>query len=97
MQQFFQEHQTRIHHAAPSIVPRGVFSFLANCMANPLLELRLGEIVVINPPLITRVVWRVNIDALDPASVGGKQRFEGDEVVPFDDEVAVEPGLLALS
>ena len=56
----------------------------------------LGEVVVVDPAFVAGVVGRVDVDALDLAGVGGEEGLEGEEVVAFDDEVAIEAGLFAL-
>jgi hypothetical protein len=82
--------QPRIHHAAPLVVARGVFAFLSDGLADPLFELRLGEVVVVDPPLVAGVVGRVDIDALDFARVSREQRLERQQVVPLDDQVSIK-------
>ena len=69
--------------------------FFADRLTNPLFELWLRKVVVIDPTFVARVVWRVNINALDPPACVGSSAFECDEVVTFDDQIAVEPGFLA--
>ena len=49
---------------------RGVFAFFADRLADPFLELRLGEVVVVDPPFVAGVVGRVDVDALDPSRRG---------------------------
>ena len=73
--QFLQQLKARIHHAAPLVVARGVLSFFADRLADPLLELRLRQVVVIDPALVAGVVRRIDVDALDPSGVSGKQRL----------------------
>jgi len=80
----------------PFHVAIGVLSLLAHSLTDPLLELRLRKVVVIDPSLITGVVQWININALDPSRAGGKRGLQGDQVAPLDDEVTVEPRLLAL-
>ena len=69
-EQFFQQLQPRIHHAAPLVVAAGVFAFFADGLADPFLELRLGEVVVVDPAFVAGVVRRVDVDALDPCRRG---------------------------
>jgi hypothetical protein len=49
MKEFFQKLKTRIHYAAPLVVARRVLSLFANRLTDPLLELRLRKVVVIDP------------------------------------------------
>ena len=74
----------------------GVLAFFADGLADPFLELRLREVVVVDPAFVAGVVGRIDVDALDPAGVRRQQRLEGQQVVAFDDQVAVEARLLAL-
>ena len=69
---------------------RSVLSFLANHLAGPFFEHGLSQIVVVNPHLLSGVVGRIDVDALDLAGVSGEEGFEREQVVPFDDEVVVE-------
>ena len=52
MKEFFQKLKTRIHYAAPLVVARRVLSLFANRLTDPLLELRLRKVVVIDPALV---------------------------------------------
>ncbi len=76
---------------------RGVFTFLTDRLPDPLFELGLRQVVVVDPAFVPRVVRRIDVDALDSAGVGGEQGLQSDEVVALDNKVAVEPGLLALA
>ena len=46
-------------------------------------------VVVISPTFVAGVVRRVDIDALHLAGVVGQQRFQRDEIVALDDQIAV--------
>ena len=70
----------------------GVLCFLADRLTDPFLELWLREVVVIDPPLVASVVRGIDVDALDSSRVGRKKGLQGDEVVPFDNQIAVESG-----
>ena len=91
-EQFLEQLQARIHHAAPFVVAAGVLALLAHGVANPFLELRLREVVVVNPALVAGVVRRVNVDALDPARVRGQQTFQRQQIVALNDEIPVQRG-----
>lgn len=88
--------QARVHHAAPLVVAAEVFALFADGLADPFLELGLGQVVVVDPLLVAGVVGRVDIDALDLAGVGREQGFERQQVVPLDDQIAVQRRRLAL-
>ena len=75
---------------------RGVVALAADRLADPLLELRLGQVVVVDPALITGVVGRVDVDALDTSGVRRQERLERGQIVALDDEVAVQSRLLPL-
>ena len=92
-EQFLEKLQARIHHAAPFVVAAGVLALPAHGLPDPFLELRLREIVVVNPALVARVVGRVNVDALDFARVRRQQAFERNQIVTLNDEIPVERGL----
>ena len=63
-------------------------AFLADDFAEPFADDGAVDVVVVSPALVSRVVRRVNVDALHLAGVVGQQRLEGDEVVALHDEVA---------
>ena len=75
----------------------GVLSFFADRLPDPLLELRLRKVVVIDPTLVAGVVRGIDVDALDPSGVSGKQRLECSEIVSFNNEIPVEPRFFAFS
>ena len=91
-EQFLEQLQARIHHAAPFVVAAGVLALLTHGVTNPFLELRLCEVVVVNPALVAGVVGRVNVDALDFACVRRQQAFQRNQIVTLDDEISVERG-----
>lgn len=78
----------------PESWPRRVLAVLADGLADPLLELHAGEVVVVDPALVSRVVGRVEVDAVHETGVGRKQALECEEVVAFDDGVAAQRRLL---
>jgi len=95
-QQFLQELQPRVHHAAPLVVAAEILGLPADGLIDPLLELRLGQILVKDPTLIAGVVRWVDVNALDSTGVGWKKGLESEQVVAFDNQVAVETWLLTL-
>ena len=47
------------------------------------------HVVVVEPVLVAGVIWGVDVDALDLASVAGQQGLERVQVVAVDDQVVV--------
>src|ERR1051326_8431370 len=84
------------HREALRVMPAGVLALLADSLADPLLELRLGEVIVVDPALVAGVVGRVNVDALDAPRMRGQERLESQQVMAFQNEVAVQARLLAV-
>src|SRR5947209_1689838 len=76
-QQLLEQLQPRVHHAAPLVVAAVILALLPDDLADPLLELRLRQVVVVDPALVAGVVRRVDVDALDPAGVRRQKRLEG--------------------
>src|SRR5205823_967675 len=66
---------------------RGILAFLAHHLPDPFLELRLCQVVVIDPAFVARVVRRVDIDTFDPARVCREQAFKRDQIIALNDEV----------
>jgi len=60
-----------------------------NFFAQPFLKHGTVYIVVIRPAFISRIIWRINVDALHFSGILGKQGFQGKKVIPFDDEVTI--------
>lgn len=65
-----------------------VFSLFADGFAEPLLDLRCIDIVIIDPAFVARVVGRIDVDAFYLARVAGQEGFERVQVVSFDDQIA---------
>ena len=76
MQQLLQQLQPGIHHAQPFVVPGQVLALPAHDLPQPLADFRVVYIVIVDPALVSRVVGRVDIDALHPSLVPGQQSFE---------------------
>ena len=89
-QQFAEQLQAGPHHAEPLVVALQVFA--VNRLMEPLSHQRAVHLVVVGPAFVAGVVGRVDVDALDAASVAGKQGFESLEVIAVDDEVVVGIG-----
>ena len=70
-------------------MPLQVFAVHRAVLLQPLLHERAVRVVVIDPPLVARVVGRIDVDALYAPRVPRQQGFQGMEVVPVDDEVAI--------
>lgn len=86
-QQLLQQLQARVHHAQPLIMAGQVFSLFADNLAQPLLDLRVIDIIVVDPALVAGVVGRIDIDALDAPLIPGQQRFQGFQIIAPDDHV----------
>ena len=52
-----------------------VLALFADNLAQPLLDLRVIDVIVIDPALVAGVVGRIDIDALDAPLIPGQQRF----------------------
>ena len=64
-------------------------------LAKPFLHHRGIDIIIVNPFLIASVVRRIDVDAFDFTGVEGKQRFEGLQVIPMDNEIVMEADLVS--
>ena len=64
-----------------------VLALFADNLAQPLLDLRVIDIIVIDPALVAGVVGRIDIDALDAPLIPGQQRFQGFQIIAPDDHV----------
>ncbi len=53
--------KARIHHAQPLVVAGQVLALFADDLAQPLLDLRVIDVIVINPALVSCVVGRINV------------------------------------
>ena len=82
-----QQPHPRIHHAEPLVVARQIFSLLSDNISEPLLDLGMVHIVVVDPPLVSGVVRGIDIDALDLAFVLRKQALQGLQIVSVDNPV----------
>ena len=59
-----QQLQARIHHAQPLVVAGQVLALFADDLAQPLLDLRVIDVIVINPALVSCVVGRIGCRVL---------------------------------
>ena len=62
-QQLLQQLQPRVHHAQPLVVAGQVLALFADNRAQPLLDLRVIDIIVVDPALVAGVV-RLYMDSL---------------------------------
>jgi hypothetical protein len=53
------------------------------------------NIVIKNPLLILGVIRGINTDTFDPSGIHGKQRLEGLQVIPMDNEIVMEADLVS--
>ena len=88
--QLVQQAQTRPHHGAPLVVTQAILD-ADRVLTQPLLHHRAVHVVVVAPPLVARVVGRVDEHTVDPARIHRQQRLQRVQVVPVDNQVAVEP------
>ncbi len=65
-----------------------VFAFFADHLSQPFLELRIVDVIVVDPTFVARVVGRIDVDAFHLAFILRQQRLEGCEVVTVYDHVA---------
>ena len=63
-QQLLQQLQPRVHHAQPLVVAGQVLALFADNRAQPLLDLRVIDIIVVDPALVAGVVWRIYKDII---------------------------------
>ena len=74
-----------------------VLALFADNLAQPLFDLRVIDIVVVDPALVAGVVGRINVDALDALLVPGQQCFQGFQIVAPDDHVLAAVVRICLS
>ena len=65
-----------------------VFGFLAHGFAQPFLDERAVDVVVVNPAFVAGVVRRINVDALDLPGVVREQRLERHQIVALHNQIA---------
>ena len=63
-QQLLQQLQPRVHHAQPLVVAGQVLALSADNLTQPLLDLRIIDIIVVDPALVAGVVGRIYKDAV---------------------------------
>ena len=80
-QQLLQQLQARIHHAQPLVVAGQVLALFADNLAQPLLDLRVIDIIVVDPALVAGVVGRIYVptdfDTIEKAFSGVKTAEKG--------------------
>ncbi len=86
-QQFAEQLQAGPHHAEPLVVTLQILA--VNGLVQPFAHQGAVHLVVVGPALVAGVVGRVDVDALDAASVAGQQGFERVEIVAVNDQVIV--------
>jgi len=74
-----------------------VLALFADNLAQPLFDLRVVDVIVIDPALVAGVVGRIDIDALDAPLVPGQQRFQGFQIITPDNHVFAAVILIVLS
>ena len=63
-QQLLQQLQAWVHHAQPLVVAGQVLALFADNLTQPLLDLRVIDIIVVDPALVAGVVGRIYKDAV---------------------------------
>ena len=61
-----------------------VLALFADNLAQPLLDFRVVDIIVVDPALVARVVGRIDIDTFDAPLVPGQQGFQGFQIIAPD-------------
>ena len=88
-QKFPQQRQPWVHHAQPLVMSGQVFGLAADDLPQPSPHLRTVDGVVVDPVFIARVVGGIDVNALDLPGIVGQERLEGEEIVTFDQQIAV--------
>ena len=83
-----EQGESGIHHTEPAVMTVEGFAFFADGFAEPFFDGGAVDVVVVGPAFVAGVVGGVDADAFDLALVVREEGFEGEEVVPFDDEIA---------
>jgi len=87
-QKVSQKTKARIHHTKPFIMARQIFSFFSNDPAQPGPHLRAVYIVIVNPPLISRIIRRVNVYAFYLPAIIGQQGLQRVQIVTLHQQVS---------
>ena len=87
-QKLSQEFQSGIHHAKPLVMAGEVFSFFADNVAEPLLDFGRVHIIVVDPPFVACVVWRIYVDTLDFARIVRQERFQRHKIVALNKHIS---------
>jgi hypothetical protein len=66
-----QQAKARVHHAEPFIVSREIYCKCTNGFSEPFLDGWVVNVIVVNPAFVASVIWRINEDAFDFASIVG--------------------------
>ena len=88
-----QQMQPGPYHAQPLIVPFQVFNVNRAIFLQPRLQQRAVDVVVVDPVFVAGVVGRIDVDALDFASILREECLQCVEVVSVEDEVIVGPSI----
>ena len=73
-----------------------IFAFFPDDISEPFPDLRVIDIVVVDPLFNAGVVWRIDINAINLPFKSGQKGFQGFKIVAFDNHVlaAVVFGML---
>ena len=86
-EQLLEESEPRVHHAEPFVVTSEVLALFSDNFTEPLPDLRIVDVIVINPAFIAGVIGRIDVDTFYSAFIPREQGFESFEVVTPDDHV----------
>ena len=79
--------RTRLPYAQPLVMAGQILAFFADNLAQPLLDLRVIDIIVVDPALVAGVVWRIDVNTLDAPLIPGQQGFQGFQIIAPNDHV----------
>ena len=78
-------------------MPGQVLALFANHLAQPIFDLRIIDIVIVNPSFFAGVIGRIDVDAFHFTFVPGQQGFQRIQIVAVDNHVFAAVVLVVLS
>ncbi len=67
--QSLKKYKPGIHHTKPLIVAAQVLAFFTYNLSEPFANFRVIDIIIVDPALISGIIWRIDIDAFNTALV----------------------------
>ena len=64
-----------------------ILTLFTDHFAKPLLDLRIVDIVVIHPAFIARIIWRIDVDALNLSLIFRQQRFQRFQIISVNNHI----------